>query len=430
VPAELRADQAAVQRYAGGLIGVAQFFATQLGDPALMEAISGPPDTNPVATWQRALGQARRLMDEARYGEARQLLSGAAADARGMTGPAVDRYLPITYGMLGECGFQLGDAAAALDPTGAALRLCEQHGDRAGVAAYLGSLFEIHRYLGQAAPAADAAERYAATLAAAGESQQADSWRRQARLVRAGEPLNRVVAVIDDDRHELGDVPRLGNQRVQFVFQRNRITLEPSRRHTAAGERFGGEGRHAEAHAAFQEAARCDPFDPQPRYLSGLALLHLRRYADAVAEYEATERLAPGWFNCRADLWLARELARGALDPSLHRVLYLLEDAPLPPAEKVRMAGSALRTAPGLAPLHLFHGLSVQALGGPAETSYRNGLACAAEPDIRSRLLLSLAVVSSPSPARSALLAEAAALPGGNLIAAAMATLTLRASGS
>jgi tetratricopeptide (TPR) repeat protein len=164
-------------------------------------------------------------------------------------------------------------------------------------------------------------------------------------------------------------------QRVEFVFKRNRVTLAPARRRTTDGEQLGGQGRHAEAYAAFQEAARLDPFDPHPRYLSGLALLHLRRYAEAVAEYEVTERLAPGWFNCRADLWLARELARGAIDHELFRIVYQLEDAPVPPREKVGMAEAALRVAPRLAPLHLFHGRSLDALGATAaaETAYRNG---------------------------------------------------------
>jgi hypothetical protein len=159
-----------------------------------------------------------------------------------------------------------------------------------------------------------------------------------------------------------------------------------------------------------------------------LALLHLRRPAEAVAEYEATERLAPGWFNCRADLWIARELARGELDHELFQILYYLEDSPAPPDERVRTAEAALGKAPHLAPLHLFHGRSLDALGdaSAAAAAYRNGLACASEPDIRSRLLVALAVSSPPAPQRSALLAEAAAMPGGNLIAAAMAAVALR----
>jgi hypothetical protein len=141
-----------------------------------------------------------------------------------------------------------------------------------------------------------------------------------------------------------------------------------------------------------------------------------------------TERLAPGWFNCRADLWLARELARGALDHEWFRTVSQLEDGPMPPAEKVRVAEAALRAAPRLAPLYLFYGRSLEALGAAAaaETAYRNGLACATEPDFRSRLLVALGAVSRSAPERAALLAEAARTVGGNLVSAAMATVALR----
>src|SRR4029078_11218658 len=178
---------AEVQRYAGTLIRVAQFFASQLGEPALLGALVGPQETNPLAAWQRALGQAQQLMGELRFGEAQQVLSNALGEAQGMTGSAVDQLLPVTYGKLGECRFQLGEVAAALDPTTTALRLCEQQHDVEGVQAYLGNLFEIHRYLGQAAPAAAAAEQYADVLTAAGQTVPAAQWRSHARLVRAGE---------------------------------------------------------------------------------------------------------------------------------------------------------------------------------------------------------------------------------------------------
>ena len=431
VPAEIRADPASVQRYAGTLISVAQLFAQQLGEPALLEALTGPPESNPVTRWQSALGQAQELMGQLRYGEARQILSQVLAEAGGLQGSAVDSFLPVTYGKLGECCFQLGEAAAALDPTTTALRLCEEQGDLAGVLAYQGNLFEIHRYLGQAEAAALAADGHAEALTAAGQAAQAAAWRKQAQLVRLGEPLNRVVVVLDGDEFELDDVPDVSGRRVQFVFKRNRLTLEPSRSRTGDGERLGSQGRPAEAHQAFQEAARLDPFDPHPRYLSGLSLLHLGRYAEAVAEYEATERLAPGWFHCRTDLWLARELAQGTLDPELFGIVSQLEDAPMPPKDKVRMAEAALRAAPRLAPLHLFHGRGLEMLGAKdaAGTAYRNGLDCAAEPDIRTRLLVALGTASRSQQERTAALREAAATADGNLVSAAMATIALRSAG-
>jgi tetratricopeptide (TPR) repeat protein len=428
VPDAVRADPAQVQRYGGALVAVAHLYATELGDPALLDVLRGPRPDGPVAAWQRALGQAQHLMGELRFGEAQHVLSGALDGAHGMSGPGVAGLLAVTHGKLGECRFQLGDPAGALDPTTTALRLCEEQRDVDGVLAYLGNLFEIHRYLGQAGPAADAAERYAGTLAAVGHAGPAAHWRGRARLVRAGEPLNRVVAVVDGEQHELDDLPVAGDLQVGFAFERNRVTLAPAQRRIAEGEQLGGQGRHAEAHASLQEAARLDPFDPHPRYLSGLALLNLRRPAEAVAEYEATERLAPGWFHCRADVWVARELARGALEHELFLALHYLEDAPAPPEEKVRVAEAALRDAPRLAPLHLLHGRGLAELGAEAEAeaAYRRGLAGATEPDVRSRLLVALGVALPPGPERAARLTEAAGLPGGNLVAAATAALALR----
>jgi hypothetical protein len=72
---------------------------------------------------------------ELRFGAARQVLTSALGQARGLTGPAAERLLPVTYGKLGECCFQLGDVAAALDPTTTALRLCEQQRDLEGILA-------------------------------------------------------------------------------------------------------------------------------------------------------------------------------------------------------------------------------------------------------------------------------------------------------
>jgi tetratricopeptide (TPR) repeat protein len=376
------------------------------------------------------LEQARELMSELRFEEARQLLSNAIAEARGVHGSTIEQFRAFANGMLGESCFQMGDATAAIEPTTAALRLCEEQGDQPGVVAYLENLVEIHRYLGQAEPAATAADRCAEVLSAAGRERPAAQWRRQAQVMRAGEPLNRVMVLLGDDRYELDDLPA-GEMEGGFTFQRNRVTLAPAQQRTSAGERLGGQGRQAEAYRSFQEAARLDRFDPHSRYLSGLALLFLRRYAEAVTEYEATERLAPGWFQCRADLWMARELARGALDHELFVTAYQLQNAPLPPAEKVRQAEAALQAAPGLAPLYLYQGDGLAALGATAdaEAAYRKGLACAGEPDVRTRLLVALGIVSGSAPERAALLDEAAATEGGNLIATAMATIARRPAG-
>jgi hypothetical protein len=58
--------------------------------------------------------------------------------------------------------------------------------------------------------------------------------------------------------------------------------------------------------------------------------------------------------------------------------------------------------------------------------AYRKGLACAAEPDVKTRLLVELGVSSGDKQERLSLLREAQSL-NGNLVAAATATVALKA---
>jgi tetratricopeptide (TPR) repeat protein len=430
VPEPLRGDPAQVQRYIHGLVSVAEFFADSLGRPELLQRLTGNAESNPIVRWQEKLQQAGALMEELRHADAAALLTDVLIDVRDLEGSAVERYLPITQGRLGECYFQGGKAAKAVAPTENALAFCERHGDAEGVKAYLGNLYEIRRYLGEAGPAADAAERLADVLAGQGDAAGAAHWRKQAGLVRAGEPLNRVVAVVEVRRFELDEVPPLrGDGRVQFAFERNRLTLRPAEQLTERGERLGGAGNFEEALALFRDAARADPFAPHPHYLEGWTLLHLERYEQAVDAYEAAEERAPGWYNCRADLWLARQLALGRLDRPAFLALGALEDGPEPPADKVRLAETALGHFPNLAPLHLHHGKNLAALKrlDEARAASRKGLACGDEPDVRTRLLVQLAVIERDEAEKTRLLREACGLRG-HLVSHATAVVMLRAS--
>src|SRR5262249_4905055 len=151
-----------------------------------------------------------------------------------------------------------------------------------GIVAYNGNLYEVYRYLGQVEPAAAYAERLASALEQQGRPAEASRYRRQAAIVRAGEPLNRVVAVVDGVRHEIDEVDPVQNKRIRFVFERNRTTLRPAEVLATKGGEVGAAGRHEEALAHFRDAAQADPFDPHCRYLEGFALLHLQRYVEGV----------------------------------------------------------------------------------------------------------------------------------------------------
>jgi tetratricopeptide (TPR) repeat protein len=425
IPEPLRHDRPRTEQYVQGIVAVARFFAEHLGQPELMQRLSGGGD-NPLTRWQRSLKQAQSWMAEVRYRESVTLLTDALIDTRRLTGSGADALLPMTFGLLGECYFQCGEAARALAPTEKALEICTRTGDAEGCITYLGNLYEMHRYLGEGDKAAGRAEQLAAALEPQGRAGEAGRYRRQAQRVRAGEPRNRVVVAVDGKRFELDEVLQGVPGQVQFAFERNRLTLRPSEALVKEGGQRAGSGAFAEALALFREAAEADRFSPQPHYEAALALLCLHRYSEAAEEYEATEALAPGWLQCRSDLWLAEQLAAGAIEHEIFQLLHALSDGPDPPAEKVRLAERGLAGYPKLALLHLAHGNALRALERQveAEAAYRRGLRYAEEPDVKTRLLVSLgSMVSNPEEKRH-LLRQAVELQG-NLVAAAMASVVL-----
>jgi tetratricopeptide (TPR) repeat protein len=126
-------------------------------------------------------------------------------------------------------------------------------------------------------------------------------------------------------------------------------------------------------------------------------------------------------------------VAAGTVDARVHTALRALEDQSSALDEKLRLAESALAVAPECARLHLEHGKCLSALGRESEAlaAYRRGLAANPDSDTRSWLLVRLGHSLAPAERRS-LLAEAVALQadGGNLVAAAMASLLLRTTSS
>ncbi|WAS92515.1 tetratricopeptide repeat protein [Nannocystis punicea] len=425
VPEHLRSDPGALQSHVQSLVAIAQVFAQQLDDPSLFQRLMGTPGDNPLMRWQDALARAQGMIEALDFAAARGLLMHLLPDVERLQGSGADELLPITLGRIGECHFELGEAEQALPYMQQALARCEQTGDEDGVAIYLGNLFEAHRWLEQREPAAACARR----LAEQTSDPEAKRRRlRRAELVAAGEPRNRVLAVVDGTPHELDELPALA-EHVRFVFERDRITLRRATAATEEGEAHGGEGEYAEALACFERAAAADRHDPHCRYQAAFTLLHLRRYAEAEAAYADVERLAPGWFHCRADLWLAGRLAAGELDHAVFLAAHALQDGPMPPDEKLDLAEKTLMTAPRLSLLHLHRGRQLARLGRATEAAaaFRDGLAGDGEPDVRSRLCVELAAHCDDPQERAALVREAQQ-PGGNLVAAATALLIARAS--
>jgi tetratricopeptide (TPR) repeat protein len=193
------------------------------------------------------------------------------------------------------------------------------------------------------------------------------------------------------------------------------------------GRELGSAKKYEEALVAFQEAAGIDQYSPDPHYEVAITLMHLRRYPEAVDAYGRVESLAPGWYHCRSEMWLARQLATGNITHDVFLTLRELEDGNALPLERAHMAEAALRQAPSVALLHLKYGESLESLGErqQAQAEYRKGLRCADEPDVQTSLLVRLAgLLESENSERQRLLEQAITI-NGNLISCAMARVLM-----
>ncbi len=425
VPQSVRSDRAALERYTKGLIAAAVALA-ELGQLKLLERLKGGgPEDNPLTRWEQVMTRAQSLMREWKYEEADRLLENQLIDSRELIGTGPERYRSITLGLISQCRFHRGEVEASLAPAQTALQICEKSGDLEGVVAYVNTLVDIRRYLGQTVESAGLMDRLAEVHTQMGNPAEAGHWTRRASLVRSGEPLCRVLIVVGDRAYEVEDAPLA--EHITFTFERNRLTLGRSEALMKKGREHGSAGRTEEALSLFREAGPLDPYNPEPHYQAGVALMSLGQAADAAEEFQATEELAPGWFHCRADLWLARQIALGDLPPEVFVVLRALEDAPGTPEQKLSIAGQAVEKFADVAPFHLQHGMALGDTGRSdlAIAAFRKGVRIAREPDIRTRLLTQLAGALSPGPERTSSLKEAAELRG-NLVAAATAAYMLR----
>jgi tetratricopeptide (TPR) repeat protein len=383
------------------------------------------PSTNPLLRWQETLREARVLLDGEQPRQAEALLNKALEEARVLRGPGVDLLLPITLQYLGEARFAVGRVTEAVDPLDGALTLFRRGRRPERQQACLRALIEVQRYLGEVGAAADSAQQLAQLLQLGGDREQARRTREWAERIRGGEPLCRVVVEMNGQAFEVDDVP-LDAGGARFRFVRNRVTLPAAKALVRRGERLASALQHREALDLFRHAAELDPHDPQARYLEALSLMQLRAYGEAQAAYAATDRLAPGWFHCRADGWLAQQAEAGKFAHETWLTIRALEDVLAPPQTKRAWAVRALETAPQLALLHLLKGRQEAALrfSPEARESFQQGLACAADLDVRTRLLLEL---GRRTPGEEGIrLLESAARLGGNLVSSAMAQLCLK----
>ena len=359
------------------------------------------------------LARAESLMDRGDYEQAWKLSREVARSVPFATGPLAARL----HANLGECAFQLGDAARSLPATRKALHLAREAGDAGLVAAILGNLYEVHRYLGDPTAAENAEEL--ARLS----TEDAPRYLRQAALIRRGEPLLRVVADVDGRRYELEEVLAGIAGPVRLVYERDRLTLRLAERWTSEGEQLAQAGRFAPAMERYDAAIRLDPHAPEPVYQAGFVRCYEGRWDEARGLFDRVERLAPGWFLGRSAL----ALLRLGLSAELFRFWHALAEGPLPHVSKRQLAETALASTPteARAYFHHLHGKALQGLKRPeAEHAFRLGLEHAAEPDLTTRLCVDLAAVVSSPQEKSRLLRRAVEIDG-DLVAVASARIVL-----
>lgn len=84
-----------------------------------------------------------------------------------------------------------------------AIKLSEADKDDEGVVTALVNLYESYRYAGQAQEAIKVCEQLSSYFTKLGSATSSANYQNQAKIIASGEPLNRVVAVVDGQNYEL-----------------------------------------------------------------------------------------------------------------------------------------------------------------------------------------------------------------------------------
>jgi hypothetical protein len=142
LPLEIRSDPDKTRRWFEGMITIASAFA-ELGDGTLYALLQGNPEENVIVRWGEALTVAQAEVDRKNHTEAIRILEDALKYPDGLTGSAVDAYLPKHYGLLGHAYFLAGNRESARTFTIKARNYCERIKDHEGVAIYTSNLATI-----------------------------------------------------------------------------------------------------------------------------------------------------------------------------------------------------------------------------------------------------------------------------------------------
>jgi tetratricopeptide (TPR) repeat protein len=135
VPAPIRHDPGATERYVHRVVLVARLLAAQ-GHPGPLRTIEGDRDHNPMYRWSETFAQAQALAGAGRHADSVQVLTALLADLDQASGSAVDDVRSKVYGALGAVWFDAGDVGQSLHWTDRALEACRANGDTEGIATY------------------------------------------------------------------------------------------------------------------------------------------------------------------------------------------------------------------------------------------------------------------------------------------------------
>jgi tetratricopeptide (TPR) repeat protein len=412
-----------IEWYGRNLLAIARCFAQELGDRSLVDRLMKPG--NALEDRDAKLRESVALVEAHEYEKALDLLKEAREGVRRFTGIPAKQRESFVVGYMGTCLYQGLRPEEALACYEEATELCTETEDHAGIRAYLANRIEALRYLGRHQDAVPLAERLAEALEAHGDTVGAARYRARARVMAVGEPLLRLVFHLRDRIYEQDELPTPLNGSFNVLFERNRMTLLRCGRRVEEGGKETGRNRLEEALRLFRSARELDPYAPEPDYHSASTCLLLGRYQEAIEALERVEQLAPGWFLARSELWLARQLAAGRFHSSVHGILLAFEDQSQNPKKVAEAAKELCDHFDDLPQAWLMLGEALHRLGRDeqAEAAFRKGLEHAEDSDVRTRLLLSLAMTQNPP--RRAELEQAAAL-NGHLISGAGARVTLR----
>lgn len=424
VPEGIRSSPQISNLYAHKLAFLAEFLAKECNSPSLWERLVGDESSNPFIKWpqwyESIPARAQNLEYPALIQEAREYIS-KAENLRAGTAPTI--HLAYLNAHLAGMLFNSGHPEEAVPHFLAALEVCRETDDFEGQNVYLESLMEVYRYLGDVERAIEYGEQLIEQRQRRGFPSDEIAVR-VARMCK-GEPLLRLVYVIEGRRVELDELTQFSGAAVKFEFERNRRSLAMASTLVQQGNELASSGKLADAMEKYQEASEVDPFNPDPHYQLGYCLIHMGMFAKATEEFQEVDRLAPGWFHSRSNLWLTKSQVDGLISEEEVRVHALLEESPLPPDQTISIARQALAKFPDFAPLYLLLGDLLRDQSDSSESAelYRKGLALTDEPDLRTRLLVAVASQLPPNSPERLKLCEQALELNGNLTAAASAHL-------